>query len=375
MKSTKIPYIFAILFLPFLVASCGNDQQQGARQAQALPFPVVAVPKKNVTTYSTYPTTIEGRINSEVRAKVSGYIQKVLVDEGQKVTKGQMLFQLETQSVSQDAEAAKAAVKAAEVEVEKLIPLVEKNIISNVQLETQKARLAQAKSQYSSILANIGYANVKSPIDGYVGAIPYREGSLVSATSTLPLTTVAEINQVFAYFSMNEKDYLNFLEETQGATLEEKINHFPKVKLTLANGSEYPVEGTIETVTGQIDSRTGTVSFRAVFDNPNRLLTNGNSGTIHVPMVHENRLVVPQEATFEQQGRVFVYVVDAENKVMAAPVQVIDQNSYLYVISGGVEEGTKIVGQGVGKLRNQTPIQPVETPFDSIAKPVPTLFQ
>lgn len=375
MHRKKLTQIILLVLLILFLDSCGNDRQQGAQQTQAPPFPVISVPNMDVTTYNTYPTTIEGRINSEVRAKVSGYIQKVWVDEGQKVTKGQLLFQLETQSMSQDAEAAKAAVRAAEVEVEKLKPLVEKGIISNIQLESQKAKLAQVKSQYSSIVASIGYANVKSPINGYVGAIPYREGSLVSASNPEPLTTVAEMSEVFAYFSMNESEYLDFLQQSEGNVLEEKLKNFPKVKLTLANGSEYPLEGTIETVTGQINPQTGTVSFRAVFENPNRLLSNGNSGNIHLPMIHKDALVVPQEATFEQQGRVFVYIVDAENKTVAIPVNVIDQNSYLYVISEGLKAGDKIVGKGVGKLRNQTRIEPVETVFDSIVKPVKTLFQ
>src|SRR5690606_21301372 len=137
--------------------------------------------------YTTYPTSLEGIVDSEVRAKTSGYITHVLVDEGQKVKKGQTLFTLETQSLSQDAAAAKANVNAAQVEVDKLKPLVEKNIISAVQLETAKAKLAQAQSGYNSIAANIGYATIKSPVDGYVGAIPFREGALISPTSQVPL--------------------------------------------------------------------------------------------------------------------------------------------------------------------------------------------
>ena len=283
MKHYRIYILATLSSVALFITSCKQEQQQVQQQPQALPLAVTTVPQKEVTTYNTYPTTIEGTINSEVRAKVSGYINKVLVDEGQKVSKGQTLFKLETESLSQDAEAAKASVNVAQVEVDKLKPLVEKNIISPVQLETAKANLAQAKAAYSSIAANIGYATVKSPVDGYVGAIPYREGSLVSATSVNPLTTVASIERVFAYFSMNETEYLDFLQDTEGTTLQEKISNFPKVELLLANGQVYDQKGTIETVTGQIDANTGTVSFRAVFDNPNRLLTNGNSGTIKIP--------------------------------------------------------------------------------------------
>ncbi len=368
-------YSFTILsMIALMFASCKQEQQQ-APQQQALPLTVTEVPQKNVTAYTTYPTTIEGTINSEVRAKVSGYIQKVLVDEGQKVRKGQVLFKLETQSLSQDAEAAKARVNVAQVEVNKLKPLVEKNIISEVQLETAKANLAQAKSTYNSVVANIGYATVTSPVDGFVGAIPYREGSLVSATSAKPLTTVASIERVFAYFSMNETEYLDFLQQTEGKTLQDKIANFPKVELLLANGQTYEQKGTIETVTGQIDANTGTVSFRAVFDNPNMLLTNGNSGTIKIPNTYENALVVPQSATYEQQGQTYVYTVGEGNAATSTLITVEDKTDLFYIVNSGVKTGDLIVVKGIGKLRNGMPIQPQKVAFDSIVKPIKPLFQ
>lgn len=174
-----------MLGISLFFAACGgeNNNQSPYGQQQAMPYPVITIPSETVTAYVSYPTSLEGVINSEVRAKASGFITRVLVDEGEKVRKGQTLFTLETQSLSEDAAAAQANVNAAQVEVNKLIPLVEKNIISNVQLETAKAKLAQAKSGYNSIAANIGYATIKSPVDGYVGAIPFREGALISPTS------------------------------------------------------------------------------------------------------------------------------------------------------------------------------------------------
>lgn len=368
-------YSFTILsMIALMFASCKQEQQQ-APQQQALPLTVTEVPQKNVRSYKTYPTTIEGTINSEVRAKVSGYIQKVLVDEGQKVSKGQTLFKLETQSLSQDAEAAKASVNVAQVEVDKLKPLVEKNIISEVQLETAKANLAQAKSAYNSVVANIGYATVKSPVDGYVGAIPYREGSLVSATSAKPLTTVASIERVFAYFSMNETEYLDFLQQTEGKTLQDKIANFPKVELQLANGQTYEQKGTIETVTGQIDANTGTVSFRAVFDNPNMLLTNGNSGTIKIPKTYENAVVVPQSASFEQQGQTYVYTVGDDNTAKSSLISIKDKNDLFLIVESGVKKGDLVVVKGIGKIKNGTPLQPQKVAFDSIVKPLKPLFQ
>ncbi len=375
MKQSNLYSSAILVMLALVFTSCKQEQQQAQQQQQALPLAVTAVPQKNVTAYTAYPTTIEGIINSEVRAKVSGYIQKVLVDEGQKVKKGQVLFKLETQSLSQDAEAAKARVNVAQVEVNKLKPLVEKNIISEVQLETAKANLAQAKSTYNSVVANIGYATVTSPVDGFVGAIPYREGSLVSATSAKPLTTVASIERVFAYFSMNETEYLDFLQQTEGKTLQDKIANFPKVELLLANGQTYEQKGTIETVTGQIDANTGTVSFRAVFDNPNMLLTNGNSGTVKVPNTYKNALVVPQSATYEQQGQTYVYTVGEGNAATSTLITVIDKTDLFYIVSSGVKTGDLIVVKGIGKLRNGMPIQPQKVEFDSVAKPIKSLFQ
>ncbi|MDF0717719.1 efflux RND transporter periplasmic adaptor subunit [Muricauda sp. 334s03] len=373
MRRSFINHLFLTGIAVTLFASC-KQNQQAPQQQSALPFEVTAVPTKNLTTYTSYPTTIEGAINSEVRAKVSGYIQEVLVDEGQKVSKGQPLFKLETQSLSQDAEAAKARIRVAQVEVNKLKPLVEKKIISEVQLETAQANLAQAKSTYNSIVANIGYATVASPINGYVGAIRLREGSLVSAANAVPLTTVTSIEKVFAYFSMNESDYLNFLQVTAGKTLPEKIKNFPKVELLMANGQPYEQQGTIETVTGQINANTGTVSFRAVFDNPNMLLTNGNSGTINIPKQHENMVVVPQAATFEQQGQIFVYTVGEDNTAKSTLIGIEDKNRVLYVVNSGLKEGDVIVVNGIDKLRNGTPIIPQKMAFDSIVKAIKPLF-
>ena len=365
-----------LLCIATLLSSCGDKTpNQSAAAGAPMPFPVSQLKNMTVTGYQQYPTNIEGIVNSNVRAKTSGYIQKVLVDEGQKVKKGQVLFQLETQSLSQNANAAKASVNVAQVEVDKLIPLVEKNIISPVQLETAKANLAQAKANYSNIAANINYATVKSPVDGYVGAINFREGSLVSPSDTTPLTTVSDIKEVYAFFSLNEADYLNFLQKTEGKNLEEKIANFPEVSLILANGNTYTEKGKIQTSTGQINQNTGTVSFRAIFDNPNQLLTNGNSGKIQIPTIYENATVIPQSVTVEQQGGILVFKIGENNTVSSSIVEIKASVANLYVVESGLKEGDKIVVDGVGKLRNDMPITPQEVAFDSIVKPIKTLFR
>ena len=376
MKKNNL-YSILTLSLILIISSCGNKEEQAAAAQQAPPpsLPVSEIQHKTVTGYQEYPTNIEGIINSNVRAKVSGYIQKVLVDEGQKVRKGQALFKLETQSLSQDAGAAKARINVAKVEVDKLIPLVEKNIISPVQLETAKANLAQAQANYSSIAANIDYATVKSPVDGYVGTINFREGSLVSSSDATPLTTVSDIKQVYAFFSLNEANYLNFLENTKGENLKEKIANFPEVSLVLANGNTFAEKGKIETSSGQINQNTGTVSFRAIFNNPNQLLTNGNSGKIQVPTIYENAIVIPQEATYEQQGNVMVFKLGKNNTVTSSIIKIKATIDNLYVVESGVKEGDKIVVTGVGKLKNDMAIAPQEVAYDSILKPIKVLFK
>lgn len=365
---------FSFIVSSLLLLSCnyGPDGQQ-AQDPEA--YPVIEVQLRTVTGYTSYPASIEGTVNSAVRAKVPGYITDVLVDEGEEVRRGQRLFRLETETLTQDAGAARANVNAAQVEVNKLEPLVEQNIISPVQLETARARLEQARASLNSINASIDYANIKSPVDGYVGSINFREGSLVSPGDPTPLTTVSDIDEVYAFFSMNERDYLNFIRTTEGESISEKVKNFPPVQLELVNGEIYEHEGTIETVSGQIDPLTGTVSFRAVFPNPNRILASGNSGSVLIPRTYEDVPVVPEAASYEQQGKVYVYQVQGDSLAIQRVIEVQDRIQNLIIVASGIEAGDEIVAQGIGRLRNNTPIQPQPVPFDSIANPLTPVFK
>jgi membrane fusion protein (multidrug efflux system) len=365
-----------LLFSIFLYGSCGEgSNSQNTINNSASPFSIIEVPTQDITSFTTYPASIEGIINSEVRAKISGYITDVLVDEGQKVRKGEGLFQLETQSLTQDAAAAKANVNAAQVEVDKLKPLVEKNIISNVQLESAKAKLQQAKSGYNSINAKINYGLIKSPVDGYVGSIRFRRGALVSPTNEKPLTTVADISEVYSYFSMNEKDYLDFIQDTEGVDISDKIKNLPKIKLILANGRVYDQEGTIETINSQVDEATGAITFRAKFDNPSRLLANGNSAKIQIPKTFIEIIVVPKESTYERQGNTYVYKVGKDSIAVSTALTIITEVDNLYLVKDGLNVGDKIVASGVDKIRGETKISPKLISFDSIAKPIKKVFR
>ncbi len=374
----KLAQALIIIFTISLISiSCNDVNSNGAASQNSAPpnYPVIEVPRRTITAYNTYPANIEGTVNSDVRVKVQGYITDVLVDEGEKVKKGQLLFRTETESLSQDAEAAKANVNAARVEVNKLKPLVEKDIISEVQLETAKARLEQAQSNYNAIRANLEYSNVKSPVDGIVGRINFRKGALVSPQDQTPLTQVSSIEQVYAYFSMNEKDFLGMLTETEAGNTEKIIESLPQVTLIMANGREYPLKGTIETISGNIDEETGTISFRAVFNN-NGLLRNGSSGTIKVPRTYENAIVVPSLSTYERQGQTFVYKVISDS-LASNSIKILSEVKNIYVVADndGVSEGEVILAKGTDKVRPGMKIDPNTVSFDSITGSFDKVFK
>jgi len=365
----------------------GCSEKAEAPQAPAPSLDVVAVVTKNVVGYDLFPATIQGKINNDVRAKIQGYVQEVYVHEGQSVSKGQPLFRLEADNLSETASAAKsgiavaeASVNVAQVEVDKLIPLVEKGIIGQIQLATAKANLAAAKSSlaqskanYGSASANVDYSVVRSPISGIVGKLPLKNGSLVGPADPIALTTIADISSVYAYFSMNEKEYFQFLNTTEGKTLNDKIKNLPEVELQLADGTLYSEKGKIETVSGQIDVVTGTVQVRVAFPNPNKLLSNGNSGTVLIPKSYDSALVIPEIASFEQQGKINVFKV-VNDTVVSTMVDVTDRVNNMLIVNNGVKEGDVIVVSGIGSLRNKSAIQPKKANFDSIVNSITPVF-
>lgn len=371
-KNSFIYFSLSSVIALIFITACGNKKVE-PKAAPPATYPTVEVAKRSVEHTATFPASIEGIVNSIIRAKVSGYIQSVMVDEGQMVKKGQLLFHLETQSLSQDAQAAKAQINVAQVEVDKLKPLVEKKIISQIQLETAKANLEQAKSNYEGIAANIGYANIKSPVNGVVGSIPFRKGNLVSAQDTRPLTTISDISQVYAYFSMNEKDLIGFLKKINGKTVEEKAQNIPNVQLKLADNTLYEHKGQIETITGEINPNTGTVQFRATFPNPEGFLRNGSSGTILLPEKMDDELVIPTLSTFEQQGNTFVYIIQGDSLVTKAIIPKAKIGG-ISVIEG-LKEGDQILAKGIGKVGPGTKIVPQPTSIDSIIGSFETVFK
>ena len=349
--------IFSALLAVLFLVSCGKKEEAPVAAGPA-PYPVQTIAKGDAVVYQEYTANLQGQQNVEIRPKVNGFIQKIYVDEGQVVKKGQLLFKLETQTLNQDASAAKAAVTAAQVEVNRLKPLVDRKIISEVQLETAKAKLAQAKSAYGSIAANINYGTILSPVSGVIGSLPFREGSLVSSTSEQPLTTVSDTKVIRAYFSLNEKQLLFFNKTFKGATTAEKLKNAPAVSFLLVDGSEYDQKGKLATINGLVDPTTGTTQFRAEFKNPEGLLRSGSSGIVRLPIEQKGVVLVPQNAIFEVQGKQMIYVVGAGNKVKSTIIETNGTSGLNFIVSKGLNEGDVVVIEGASKLKDDMEIVP-----------------
>lgn len=373
MKKTialSIPGMLAI----GLLASCSQGQQAGAAYDPSPgEYPVYTLQTGTAIIRSVYPASLEGQQNIEIRPKVDGYIQQIFVDEGSLVKKGQLLFKIHAPQYEQEMLAATAAIKsataevsAARLQVSNLLPLVKKEIVTNTALEAatynlqaKEAVLAQARAGLVNAQTNIGYTTILSPVTGIVGAIPNKTGSLVSSLSPVPLTTVSDTRNMYAYFSFDEKQFLEFFAKYPGATVEEKLNHLPPVTLVLTDGTTYGEKGHVETVNGMIDKKTGSVSFRATFANPSGMLRSGGSATLQIPLQLPAALLLPQKATFEMQGKKLVFVVDEKNRVRSEEVKVMDLAAgNNYIVQSGVHAGDRVVTDGMDQLRDSMLIKP-----------------
>lgn len=353
-----------------LLTACGSKSSQMPEANKD--FAVETVKTTEADLKTSYPATIKGMQDIEIRPKVSGYLTKLLVDEGATVRKSQPLFLIDSEQYQAAVNSAKAQVRVckANIATQKLTvenkqALFDQKIISSYDLqmakntlESYEAQLAAAQASLQSAQDNLRWCTVTSPSDGVVGMIPYRVGSLVSASNAQPLTTVSNISQMYVYFSMTEKQLLGLTREQGG--LSAAISKMPAVSLVLSDGTEYSQSGVVSTVSGVIDSNTGSVQMRATFDNAGHVLRSGGTGSILIPIHQKDAILIPQKATYEIQNKKFVYVVGADNKVQSREIEVLVQNDgQNYVVSNGLKVGERIVIDGVNRLKNDMQINPI----------------
>lgn len=369
----KVAAIIAAGVSVMTLSSCGGKQEQP--QVQAPEIATMTLSLGNSEVESTFPAQIKGKTDIEIRPQVTGFITKVHVEEGQQVVKGQTLFTLDQvqfqAAVDQAAAAvrsAQTAVNTAQITADTKRQLLEKNIISQYEyqlaqntLSNAQAALAQAQASLASARKNLSYTVVTAPSNGVVGSIPNREGSLASPSSAQPLTTISDNSEVYAYFSLTEKDLLRL---TNGGTrsMAAAIDSLPPVQLRLSDGTMYPTTGKVATVSGVINTSTGAASVRALFNNPSGMLRSGSTGNVVMPNVSESVIVIPQKATYELQDRRFVYVVNDSNKVVSVPITVAENNDGKnFVVTSGLNAGDRIAVEGIGTVvKDGLVIKPVD---------------
>lgn len=364
--------IALVTILLFMSCTPNNKTEK-----EYLSLPVLNVDTTTAITVKDYIGTIEGKVNVEIRSQVEGILEEIYVDEGQYVQAGQPLFKidpspyvevLKNEVATENIERAK--LKNAKLEVERLRPLVEHEVIASVQLEAVKANyevaqasLARASAAVASARIYVDRTVIKAPVQGYIGMIPKRLGNLVTRSEKTALTVLSDVSDVFVYFSMSESDYLYF-------TKDKKINNdsvrnslgniLPEAQLFLADGTEYMQKGIVDAVSGQVNRSTGSISLRASFPNSSEVMRSGNTGTVRLKESKAGVILVPQEAVITMQDRVFVYTVDENSKARLTAIQIDGISGQNYIISSGLEPGDKVILTGFHKLEEGVLINPKE---------------
>ena len=343
--------------------SCSNEKNQQKQVVES--FPVISPMLVDTTLSTDYVAEINAIQNVEIRARVKGYLDKIFVDEGKYVKQGQLLFTINNPELSEQVIKAGAVLRsniaelhAAEIEMNNVRRLVEKNVVANTELDAAKnkvemmnAKVEEAKANQSFAKIQLTYTQIKAPFSGIINRIPNKIGSLME-DGTL-LTNISNNNEVFAYFDVSEKEYLNY-----AINIKENSQQANNITLILANGEEHPFKGKIETTEGEIEPSTGNIAFRARFPNPDKILKHGASGKIRLLRKYKNALIIPQKATFEIQDRTYVYVIDSKNKVKSVPIVSNRRMPHFYIIDSGLTKDDKIIYEGIQDIKDGMTITP-----------------
>ena len=370
MKIKNVLFVVAICAIGTLT-SCGGSKKGGLPDFGDDEFAVSTIGTTNAALQTTYPATIKGIQDVEVRPKVSGFITKVYVHEGQTVSAGQTLFTIDSETYAAAVRQCQAAVNTAKAQMNtakltyqnnkklydsKIIGEYELSTAAN-SLATAQAQVAQAEASLASAKEQLAWCSVKSPAAGVIGSLPFKEGALVSASGQA-LTTVSNTSTMEVFFSLSESQILS-MSKTNGS-VQAAIAAFPAVKLQLADGTIYNHPGKVVKMSGVIDSSTGAISLIAHFSNPEKLLKSGGAGCIVVPNDQNSAIVIPQEACSQVQDKIFVYAVDKDNKVKYTEIKVNPQDDGKnYIVTSGLNVGDRIVVKGITKLTDGQQIKPI----------------
>lgn len=320
-------------------------------------FPVATPERRTVRLDREFVGEVRAAQYATIRPRSLGSIESVLVDEGQPVKAGQVLFQLNTLALQEqlrtskaETNTARAELVSAEIEERNTRMLFEKDVVSDavMQLATSKvallkARIDESRAKESQTSVALGFARVRAPFDGVVNRINHRVGSLVDEEDSL--TTITDTREVLVYFRMSEREYLEYQAHTRG-----QVN--APVSLRLADGTAYPDQGTIDAIESEFDRETGNIALRARFPNPDGTLRHGSSGKIVVARELTNVLVVPQRATFEVQGDLHLYVVDSANVARARRVVPKARLNDSFVVESGLDGKDRFIVEGVQRVRD-----------------------
>lgn len=359
--------------LVLLLTNC-TEKVQKISTSEIQNLPVTQVLMKDTTLYREYVADIQAVQNVELRARVQGFLERIYVDEGQEVKKGQLLFKINDEEYKAELAKAKANMqntiaeaKAVELEVDRLRVLVDKNVISKTELDVAlarldavKARIAEAKSAETNATMRVSYTSIRAPFDGILDRIPLKAGSLIEHGTLL--TTASDVSEVHAYFYVSESEYLQYM-KTKATNTDSKSN---QVRLILADGSRYPHIGNIETMEGEFKASTGSIAFRARFPNPEKILKHRATGRISLSSTIKNALIVPQKAVFEIQDKNYVFLVDSADQVVMRNFIPKTRFSHYYIVESGLKSGDRIVFEGIQNLQEGMQISPQLVGMDSI---------
>ncbi len=362
------------LSMLLLASSCTSDGDE-AKEQSTEKFPVTSPIAIDTTLPIDYVAEINAVQNVEIRARVKGYLDNIYIDEGKYVKQGQLLFTINNPELNENIIKANAVLKsattelkAAELELKNVKQLVDKNVVSNTELEMAKNKVELAKAKVEEAQANetfakiqLTYTQIKAPFSGIVNRIPNKTGSLIE-DGTL-LTSISKNDEVFAYFDVSEKEYLNYANNLK-ADAEQSKN----VTLILANGEEHPFKGRIETTEGEIEQSTGNIAFRARFNNPEKILKHGASGKVRLQRKYKNALIIPQKATFEIQDKMYVYVIDKSNKVKLKPITTNSRMPHFYIVDSGLTPNDKIIYEGIQNIKDGMTVDPQFIEMNEISK-------